>query len=150
MRARPGFLPRLARALLLLATLFVGVGVTTALTALISATGTGISGPLGLVAAVVLNVVFYWIGLRILTPATIETSQLRPAAIVGGIAWTALQWFGSYLVVRQLRHTTELYGFFAIVLGLAFWLYLASRCTRPRPRWSRRGTCGPAASCHPR
>ena len=34
---------------------------------------------------------------------------------------------GSWLVARQLQHTSELYGFFAIVLGLTFWLYLAAQ-----------------------
>ena len=47
--------------------------------------------------------------------------------MVGGVLWTALQTLGSWLVARQLRHTSELYGFFGIVLGLLFFLYLASQ-----------------------
>jgi uncharacterized BrkB/YihY/UPF0761 family membrane protein len=52
---------------------------------------------------------------------------LLPGAVLGGVAWTALQFLGSYLVARQLQHTSELYGFFAIVLGLTFWLFLAAQ-----------------------
>jgi membrane protein len=50
-----------------------------------------------------------------------------PGAVLAGVAWTALQFLGSWLVARQLQHSSELYGFFAIVLGLLFWLFLAAQ-----------------------
>ena len=43
------------------------------------------------------------------------------------MAWSALQALGSWLVARQLRHSSELYGTFGVVLGLLFFLYLASQ-----------------------
>jgi hypothetical protein len=39
----------------------------------------------------------------------------------------ALLALGSFLVDRQLRHATQLYGFFAIVLGLLSWIYLGAQ-----------------------
>ena len=48
---------------------------------------------------------------------------------MGGVAWTALQALGGWLVARQLRHTSELYGTFGLVLGLLFFLYLAAQIT---------------------
>jgi uncharacterized BrkB/YihY/UPF0761 family membrane protein len=36
---------------------------------------------------------------------------------------------GGYLVGHYLRHTSQVYGVFAIVLGLLFWLYLGARLT---------------------
>lgn len=38
-----------------------------------------------------------------------------------------LQSVGGYIVARELRHMGSLYGAFAIVLGLLFWLYLQSQ-----------------------
>ena len=48
---------------------------------------------------------------------------------VAGIAWQVLQAVGGYLVGDYLRHTSQVYGVFAIVLGLLFWLYLGARLT---------------------
>jgi hypothetical protein len=36
---------------------------------------------------------------------------------------------GGYLVGHNLRHATEVYGFFAVVIGLLSWLYLGSELT---------------------
>ena len=127
-RVRPGFAPRIARSVLLLATLAAGVIGTTVLSGL----ATGLSeGWLATVAAVVvallLNVPLYLAGFRILTASSVATRSLVPGAVLAGAAWTALQFLGSWLVTRQLQHSSELYGFFAIVLGLLFWLFLAAQ-----------------------
>jgi YihY family inner membrane protein len=125
---RPSFLPRLARSLLILGVLAVAIGVTTGLAALatlvpssivITVVSTGL--------LVVINVALYWLAFRVLTPKDVAARDLWPGAIVGGVAWTALQALGGWLVARQLRHTSELYGTFGVVLGLLFFLYLASQ-----------------------
>jgi uncharacterized BrkB/YihY/UPF0761 family membrane protein len=76
---------------------------------------------------VVLNVALYWLAFRVLTPKEIATRDLLPGAVLGGVAWTALQALGTWLVARQLQHTSELYGTFGVVLGLLFFLYFASQ-----------------------
>ena len=76
---------------------------------------------------VVLNVGLYWLAFRVMTPGEVASRDLVTGAIVGGVAWTALQAVGSLLVARQLRHTSELYGTFGVVLGLLFFLYLAAQ-----------------------
>ena len=50
-----------------------------------------------------------------------------PGTIIGGVGWTLLEVVGGALVGHVLRHATELYGFFATVLGLVFWLSLGSQ-----------------------
>ena len=80
-----------------------------------------------MVVALLLNVPLYLAGMRILTAPTVATKDLVPGAVLAGVAWTALQFLGSWLVARQLQHSSELYGFFAIVLGLLFWLFLAAQ-----------------------
>jgi uncharacterized BrkB/YihY/UPF0761 family membrane protein len=43
------------------------------------------------------------------------------------VAWSVLQMIGGYLISQRLQDTSEVYGVFAIVLGLLFWLYLAAQ-----------------------
>jgi YihY family inner membrane protein len=124
---RPGFGPRLLRSVLVLAVLALAVVGTTALTTVTTLVPGGAAVPiLSTALVVVLNVGLYWLAFRVLTPPQIGGRDLVVGAILGGVAWTALQALGSWLVARQLRHTSELYGTFGVVLGLLFFLFLAS------------------------
>jgi inner membrane protein YhjD len=127
---RPGFGARLLRSVLVLAVLAIAIVGTAALTTVATLVPAGVAAPVLSTALVVaLNVALYWLAFRVLTPAEVDTRDLLPGAIVGGIAWTALQLLGTLLVARQLQHTSELYGTFGVVLGLLFFLYLASQLT---------------------
>jgi YihY family inner membrane protein len=125
---RPGFYPRLLRSVLILGVLAVAVVGTAALTTVVTLVPAGAAVPvISTVLVVVLNVALYWLAFRVLTPGGIGTRDLLPGAVVGGVAWTALQALGTWLVARQLRNTSELYGTFGVVLGLLFFLYLAAQ-----------------------
>jgi uncharacterized BrkB/YihY/UPF0761 family membrane protein len=52
-----------------------------------------------------------------------------PGAVFGGIGWTLLQFVGALLVHHQLQHLSNLYGTFATVLGLIWWLALGALLT---------------------
>jgi uncharacterized BrkB/YihY/UPF0761 family membrane protein len=65
----------------------------------------------------------------VLTPKVVETRRLWPGAASGGLAWTTLQAVGGYLVQRQLRGSSQVYGTFAVVLGLLAWVYVGIRLT---------------------
>lgn len=82
---------------------------------------------LALPLSVIANLALYLLAFRILTPRQIETRNLVIGAIVGGAAWTVLQLLGGYLVSHELRHASQIYGFFAIVLGILSWIYLGAR-----------------------
>lgn len=125
---RPSFFARIARSLLVLGVLALAIGGTAALTSLATLVPAGALVPgLSTLGILALNVGLYWLAFRVLTPAEIATRSLLPGAIVGGVAWTGLQILGSWLVARQLRHTSQLYGTFGVVLGLLFFLYLAAQ-----------------------
>jgi YihY family inner membrane protein len=127
-RDRPAFLPRVGRAVLTLAVLLLAVLATTVIAGAATSVGTSrVVSMLTIVATTALNVLLYALAFRILTPKPIATRSLWPGAIAGGVLWTALQALSGWLVARQLRHTSELYGFFAIVLGLMAFLFLAAR-----------------------
>lgn len=83
--------------------------------------------PLATVLVAVVNCAAYFLELRILAPIKVGWKVLSLGTIVGGIGWTALQNLGGYLLSHQLHRTTEIYGFFAIVLGLIFWLNLGAQ-----------------------
>lgn len=121
---RPGFLPRVARCLILLAVLGVFFVISTAL----AGTATfGAFTPLrtaGAALSVAVNAVMFVAAFRILTPKTVATHDLIAGAVVGGTAWTVLQGLGGLLVGHELRHASQVYGFFGIVLGLLWWIYL--------------------------
>ena len=127
--ARPGYLPRLARCVAFLAVLAVGLPISGVLAGLVTyghhALGLRI---LALVLAVPANVGLYLAGFRALTPKGIPARNLVAGAVAGGIAWTALQVFGTFIVHNYL-HTASAYGIFATVLVLLTWIYLGVQVT---------------------
>jgi hypothetical protein len=115
---------------LLLVVFAVGLAATSLLTWLGSYGGKAVAVALAnLAAAAAVNVGLFLLVFRVLTPRQIPTSQLLAGALVAGVAWQVLQAVGGYLVGHYLRHTSQVYGVFAIVLGLLFWLYLGARLT---------------------
>ena len=104
-----------------------------------------------LAVAAAINVGLYLLAFRVLTPRQIPTRLLVAGAIVGGVAWQALLAVGGYLAGHNLKHASEVYGFFAVVLCLLSWLYLApsSPCTPPRSTSSAPAACGHAACSSP-
>jgi len=122
---RPGYLSRLARSFGFLAVMGLGLVVTTGL----ASSGTFTGGAPGLAVAAELlaaavNVGQYFLAFRVLTPKAVGTRKLWPGAVFGGVGWTILQALGGYLVGHNLRNASEVYGTFAIVLGLMAWIYL--------------------------
>lgn len=80
-----------------------------------------------LVLEAAINLGAYLVALKILAPKGVQARELVPGMIVGGLGWTLLQQVGGYLLSHQLHRTSEIYGFFAIVLGLIFWLNLGAQ-----------------------
>lgn len=127
---RPSFWTRQVRGLALLVVFALGLVATTLLTGLGSLGSRTVAFRLAnLVLAAAVNVALYLLAFRVLTPRQIPTRQLVAGATVGGVAWQALLTVGGYLVGHNLKHASEVYGFFAVVLGLLSWLYLGAEVT---------------------
>lgn len=125
---RPGFFPRLARGASVIAVLGVGSLATTMLSSIGVFAGAGaFVGVVTLIVSLACNVAISLAAFRLLTPSRVRSRQLAPGAVLLGVAWTLLQLVGGYLVSQKLQQTSEVYGLFAIVLGLLFWLYLAAQ-----------------------
>jgi YihY family inner membrane protein len=128
---RPGFFPRLGRSTMLLVVLAVFVGLSTFLSGIATFGGepSGFARALGLSLSFVANIVLYVGAFRILTPKQVATRALVPGAVLGAFGWTVLQSLGSFLVGHELRHASQLYGFFGVVLGLMWWMFLGFQLT---------------------
>jgi YihY family inner membrane protein len=129
-RLRPDFWKRLARGVTLLAGIGTGLVVTSILTGL--RTGglpTLVASALVLAATLLLNAALFYVAFRALTPRVVPHRRLVPGSIAAGIGWSVLQSIGGELVNHQLRHATEVYGFFGIVLGALSWLSLGAQLT---------------------
>jgi uncharacterized BrkB/YihY/UPF0761 family membrane protein len=124
---RPSYLKRLGRSLEFLALLAVSVVVSGYLAGFGTFSRVSALGIASELASVVVNVVAYLLAFRILTPRRDTVRDLMWGALVGGVAWTILQAGGGYLLGHDLRNDTAVYGFFAYVLGLLAWVYLAAR-----------------------
>jgi YihY family inner membrane protein len=126
---RPPFVTRLLRGFCLLGVFGVGL-VATTLIASLAAFGGGLPvKAAGVALSVALNVGLFVLAFRVLTVRDVPTRSLVPGAILGGICWSLLQVLGAYLVGHQLRHASQVYGYFASVLGLVSWLFLGAQLT---------------------
>jgi membrane protein len=116
--------------------IFLGGGVlaTTGLSALVTSARSlindlhlGVGGQVvAIVLSVVLNLVLFTVAFRILTVAVVSVRDVLPGAIVAALAWQVLQGLGTYYVGHKLKGSSEIYGTFAVVLGLIAWIYVES------------------------
>jgi len=125
---RPGFIPRLGRGASIIGVLGLGAIATTLFSgfSVFNSTVPALRG-LSMLVSVLLNVASSLAGFRLLTPRAIPSRELVPGAVLAGLAWSVLQLLGGYLVNQRLQQTSEVYGLFAIVLGLLFWLSLGAQ-----------------------
>jgi uncharacterized BrkB/YihY/UPF0761 family membrane protein len=130
---RPKFPWSWLRAFAMLVVIGVGLIATTVLSGLAGGAGKVLTGfgssLLALAVSLALNVGMFWLGFRLAAAREIGWRRLLPGAVISAFAWQALQAIGSYLVTHQLARSSDLYGTFAIVLGLIAWLYLEAQLT---------------------
>jgi YihY family inner membrane protein len=127
---RPGYVARLIRALAVMAAVGLFLLVSTALAGVVTVGNRGgLAVAIAVVASLVLNVGIFAVAFRLLTPPSIPSRWLFPGAAVGAVGWTILQYVGGTLVDHTLRNTSQVYGFFAVVLGLLVWIYFGTQLT---------------------
>jgi YihY family inner membrane protein len=130
-KRRPGPLHARGRALLLLLLLGGGAIATTVLATLATVgAGFGISWKIGSLAlSTALNIGLFWVAFRVLTAREVSWRQLRGGAIAAGILYELLQTLGGYYVGHTLKHASNVYGTFGLVIGLLSWIYLSAHIT---------------------
>lgn len=132
---RPNPLLSRLRSLLAVVTLGSGLVATTVLSGLVTSAGAfgqDLQVPgraLALTVALVGNGLLFLVGFRLLTAAHVPFRELVPGALTAAVGWQALQTVGGYYVAHTLKHASQVYGLFGIVLGLLGFLYLAALVT---------------------
>ncbi|MEP7059328.1 MAG: YihY/virulence factor BrkB family protein [Actinomycetota bacterium] len=128
-KERANFFKKTARALVMLAVL----GVLTSISSLSAGIGAGSHSVWMVIAGALLalgvNVVLFLCAFRILTSADVSWQAVAPGAVAGAVAWTLLQAVGGFYIAHQLKGASEVYGTFAIVIGLLAWIYLGAQIT---------------------
>lgn len=81
----------------------------------------------GYVASVLVDVALFWAVFRLFTSNAIPTRQLWLGIVLAALGWVVLQTLGGIYVDRVVRRADQLYGVFAIVIGLMSWLYLGAQ-----------------------
>jgi uncharacterized BrkB/YihY/UPF0761 family membrane protein len=124
----PTFLPRLVRSLVALIVIGGSFVLDSALGTVVTHTGTSLfPRASALFAMILLNLVSYLVVFRVTTPMTIPWSQHLPGAILASLGFTLLITAGTGLVQHQLRHSSETYGQFGLVIGLVGFLFLLAK-----------------------
>jgi membrane protein len=130
---RPLFPWNYLRGFAALMALGIGLIVTSTLSSLASGAGdvlTGVgSAILALCSSLVLNCCMFWLVFRLSAASELGWRQLLPGAMIGALGWQVMQAIGGYLLTHQIARSSNLYGTFAIVLGLVGWLYIQAQLT---------------------
>jgi len=121
------WLPRAVGFLVILGVGFIAGGV-------ISGVGTfGGLGPasalVGFAGSLVVNVAMFWGGFAVVLSVPDRGSSMWRGAVVAGVGWTVLQFVDTLLVNHELRHYRTLYGTFATVIVLVWWIGLGTLLT---------------------
>jgi YihY family inner membrane protein len=128
-RKRPNLLFSRARGLLLLIVFGAGVLATTFLAGF-GASGAGVWLKIAaILVAALINLGMFLVAFRVLTAEDLRWQDVLPGAMVATVVWEVLQAVGGWYVARSLRGASQVYGFFAIVIGLLGWLYLGAQMT---------------------
>jgi membrane protein len=70
--------------------------------------------------------VFNWL-INISLPEHISLQDTRAGALSAAIGLVIMQTIGGYVLSRELKSLDALYSYFAIALGLLFWIYLQAQ-----------------------
>jgi YihY family inner membrane protein len=128
---RPDFFRSRARALILLGLLGTGALGATILGALGTVGASyGAAWKVGSIAlSTAMDIGLFWVAFRVLTARGVSWRQLRGGAIGAGLLYEALQTLGGLYVGHVLKNASNVYGTFALVIGLLSWIYLAAHIT---------------------
>jgi inner membrane protein YhjD len=127
---RPDFIHsrlRGLRLLVVLGTLFLFASLASGLV-----TG-GLGGPLlkvaGIALSLLLNFALFFFAFRLMTASDIATRCLVVGVVVAAILWEVLQVVGGYYIGHVIRHSSNTYGLFGLVIALLVWLHLGAQLT---------------------
>lgn len=131
---RPGIVTQALRSVKVLATVGVGLVVSTLVSGFVTSSSTGVDLGLagrigGYVLAVVLDVGLVVAAFRMLSAREVSTRDVLPGALLAGISLFILQELSAFIISRHLKSAQSTYGHFATVITILWWFYLQSVIT---------------------
>lgn len=127
----PNFWISRLRSLVMLAVLAALILVSTLLSGLAT-----VGGGLGsldrawqLAISLLLNLALFLLVFRVLARIDLRWREVLPGAIVAALFWTVLQSLGGLYVTHTIKNASNVYGTFAMVIGLLVWIYLGAQLT---------------------
>jgi YihY family inner membrane protein len=131
---QPGMVKQVLRSLGVLATVGLGLILTTLVSGLVVSSASGVHlGALGRIGGYVLSaaldVGIFLAAFRILTDRDVTTRDVLPGAILSGIAFFVLQQLSTLIISHYLKNAQSTYGHFATVITILWWFYLQSMIT---------------------
>ncbi len=128
-KKRPNFLAARLRGVLLLLAIGGLFLVASAASGLVSG---GLGGrlllPVGIASSILLNFGVFMVSFKMLCSADPGWRSLLPGAVLTALVWEALQVLGG-VYIDHIKDSNDVYGAFALVIGVLAWLYLGSKLT---------------------
>lgn len=80
-----------------------------------------------LVGSLAVNFVLIVVAFMVMTAEPLTWRDVAFGAALATLFWQVLQLIGSWYVGRELHHSSNIYGFFGIVIVLLAWIYLGAQ-----------------------
>jgi membrane protein len=131
---RPGFVTQVLRSLWVLATIGLGLVLTTLISGLVTGSSSGVNlgagGRVGgYVLSAALDVGLFVAAFRMLTDREITIRDVIPGALLAGVIFFVLQELSAFIISRHLHSAQSTYGHFATVITILWWFYLQAVVT---------------------
>jgi YihY family inner membrane protein len=133
-KRREGFAQQVARSLLVLLTIGLGLVLATVISGFVTSASRGVNiGVIGQVGgyvlAAALDVALLLAAFRILTERSVTLHDVLPGALLAGLVFFILQQASTLIISRYLHNAQSTYGHFATVITILWWFYISSIVT---------------------
>jgi YihY family inner membrane protein len=133
-KERPGMAKQVLRSLWILATIGLGLVLTTFISGFVVTASNGVHlGALGriggYVVAVLLNLGLFMAAFMILTTREVTWREVMPGAVFAGLTFFLLQQLSAFIISSHLKNASSTYGHFATVITLLWWFYIQAQVT---------------------
>jgi membrane protein len=133
-KERLGMGKQVLRSLWILATIGLGLVLTTFLSGFIVSASSGVNiGAFGKVAgyvvAILADVGLFIAAFKILTTREVTVRQVMPGAAFAGLVFFILQELSAFIISSHLKNAQSTYGHFATVITILWWFYIQAQVT---------------------